>query len=1154
MSGARASRFGALALAIVLPLAVLGAGWSALGRPDGATGKALAMDRELLEAGPPDVVVLGSSLARTNVDLDVLATELGIPRRRIALLTLPNATAAHWYAILENRVFASGYRPRLVIMVGALTTMVTPEVLMDTNGERLVNLLSDDEPVIAAKVFKSRGPYEFALLSLRERAGLLRDLLVEGWRDVALAGLFLGRSERQAGSRLAQRANETVFADDAMEYELHDAQPTGLYVGEVEQIDLTGLDIARDSLIPDIAALATAHQAHAVFVRTPFPPSNADNDRVPPEVERITSDVMADSGAFYVDLRGLNLSDTYFRDMRHMSVEGAALFTRALARTLVDANLMAGGGAWSGHAVRPSSVTRTLRPADGWALRSDGGCMWSAPAGALASLTDGALDALDATGALPVRVEAGGVALPWRAGAGRDGTCEPGFGVADGRLWVVTAAGEAGPASRSVREVRGGAPAQVVSGGHAGAPGAPTGGQGDASNPAVVGAPTVSWVSDGPVTRLGDDAPIWWVYPGSSLDLRFDDPWGHAPEAFTARLLGDLAGPGAASSVRVTVFDQRVPLTQDGGRVWADFKPPAAPVDRPWTVHIEVAAGGPFLLLRNVAIGASPYTSHVIGLPESLSGASARLVGGRQEDTQVVSTFSAAPPAIAQPGAPRQSPRGTAVWSLPAFSSLADGPDQKASHVDSCSPLRVYEDGVMLDHAHFTCLDMATLKDGRSCHAGDALFFSASDASNPLTNGRTYRVGLDPDRICERRTQVQNTTPLRDSLWIYPGDQVEVVLPPEQLRTFLRGADLLEVAADPFLAKAGARLHVELRAGGVLVHEEDIEAQAGGEREFRRRVLSPALPPRLEDVRVVLSNPDPHAYWLWVMGALSESSPFIETSALGVSTEGERPVEAPTFAPGEADRVAVGPSLFDDPRPVDGVRPPDSVTRTGAPPAVHAGSVTVQGGVAAVRLPSLWVVSNAALAQRGLGWVSPVRVRVGHRDLRPAGSRRGLSDPACLDACFAHLGESVTFPTARQGALDDVSVSLSADIPMVAPHGERVTWAYPGTTTTLTWTLPWTDPGAFIDVHLTELRGDRTAGQGRPRLRMGDVERIFQPGEAWSAARVYLGAPAPGPIVIEVIVPQDSALSMLRDLVLVDGDRRWTLLPDPAAQAVRVEN
>ncbi len=1123
MSGAPSARFGALALAIVLPLAVLGAGWSALGRPDGATGKALAMDRELLEAGPPDVVVLGSSLARTNVDLDVLASELGIPRRRIALLTLPNATAAHWYAILENRVFASGYRPRLVIMVGALTTMVTPEVLMDTNGERLVNLLSDDEPVIAAKVFKSRGPYEFALLSLRERAGLLRDRLVEGWRDVALAGLFLGRSERQAGSRLAQRANETVFADDAMEYGLHDAQPTGLYVGEVEQIDLTGLDIARDSLIPDIATLATAHQAHAVFVRTPFPPSNADNDRVPPEVERITSDVMADSGAFYVDLRGLNLGDTYFRDMRHMSVEGAALFTRALARTLVDADLMAGGGGWSAHGVRPSAVTRTLRATEGWVLQSDGGCGWSAPAGALASLTDGALDALGATGALPVRVEAGGVALRWRASAGRDGTCEPGFGVTDGRLWVVTASGGVASATGRAPHVQ-------------------------------VGAPTVSWILDGPVTRPGDAPPVWWVYPGSSLDLRFDDPWGHAPEAFTARLLGDLAGPGAASSVRVTVFDQRVPLTQDGGRLWADFKPPAAPVDRPWTVHIEVAAGGPFLLLRNVAIGASPYNSHVIGLPESLSGASARLVGGRQEDTQVVSTFSVAPPAITQPGAPRQAPRGTAVWSLPAFSSFADGPDQKASHVDSCSPLRVFEDGVMLDHAHFTCLDMATLKDGRSCHAGDALFFSASDASNPLTNGRTYSVGLDPDRICERRTQVQNTTPLRDSLWIYPGDRVEVVLPPEQLRAFLRGADLLEVAADPFLAKAGARLHVELRAGGALVHEEDIEAQAGGEREFRRRVLSPALPPRLEDVRVVLSNPDPHAYWLWVMGALSESSPFTETSAPGVASEGERPVEAPTFAPGEADRVAVGPSLFDDPRPVDGVRPPDSVTRAGDPPSNHTGSVTVRGGVAEVRLPSLWVVSNAALAQRGLGWVSPVRVRVGDRDLRPAGSRRALADPACLDACFAHLGESVTFPTARQGVVDDVSVSLSPDVPMVAPHGERVTWAYPGTTTTLTWTVPWTEPGAYIDVHLTELRGDRMAGQGRPTLRMGDVERIFQPGEAWSAARVYLGAPAPGPIVIEVIVPQDSALSMLRDVVLVDGDRRWTLLPDPAAQAVRVEN
>ena len=1161
----RVARIGASMLALALPMLVFGAGGWALGRPDGATGKALAMDRELLEAGPPDVVVLGSSLARTNVDLDVLASELGVPRRRIVLLTLPNATAAHWYAVLENRVFAKGYRPRVVIMVGALTTMVTPDVLMDTNGERLVNLLSDDEPVIAAKVFKSRGPYEFALLSLRERAGQLRDLLVTGWRDLALAGLFLGRSERQAGARLAQRANETVFADDAMAYELHDAQPTGLYVGEVEQIDLSGLDIARDSLIPDIAALATAHDAHAVFVRTPFPPSNADNDRIPSEVEQITSDVMADSGAFYVDLRGLNLSDTYFRDMRHMSVEGAALFTRALARTVMDADLMGGGGGWSGHAVRPSVVTRALRSTGGWALTSDGGCLWSAPAGALVGLTDAALEALGAAGALPVRVEAGGLPLAWRAGAGRDGTCEPGFGVSGGRLWVVADVGTTGapgarPGSKAQDDV---AAPGARSGGQGvdGGRGAGWGGQGVDGGRGLAGqdaapldAPTVSWVADGPVPRAGDAAPIWWVYPGSSLELRFDEPWGHPPGAFEARVLGDLVGQGSASSVRVTVFDQRVPLAEDDGRVWAELKPASAPVDRPWSVRVEVAAGGPSLLLRNLAIGASPYTTHVIGLPESLFGASARLVGGRQEDTQVVPTFSSPPPALPAPGLPRPAPRGTAVWSLPTLSALADGPDQKAPHVDSCSPLRVFEDGVMLDHAHFTCQDMATLKDGRSCHAGDALFFSASDASDPTTNGRTYTLGLDPDRVCERRTQVQNTTPMRDSLWIYPGDRVEVVLPPEQLRAFLRGADLLELAADPLLAPAGARLHVELRAGGVLVHQEDIEAQAGGEREFRRRVLSPALTPRLEDVRVVLTNRDPRAYWLWVMGALSETSPFSESSAARLVTDGVRPIEAPTFSPGEADQVAVGPSLFDDPRPADGVRRPDSVTRTGAVPEVQAGAASVRDGVAELRLPSLWVVSNQALAQRGLGWVSPVRVRVGDRDLRPAGSRRALRDPACLDACFAHLGESVTFPTTQQGVVQGVSVSMSPDVPMAAPHGERVYWAYPGTTTTLTWSVPWTDPGAYVDVHLTELRGDRTAGQGRPRLRMGDDTRIFQPGEAWSAARVYLGAPAPGPIVIEVIVPQDSALSMLRDLVLVDGDRRWTLLPDPAAQAVRVEN
>jgi hypothetical protein len=209
-----------LIAAVMLPLIVFMAGFIALQRPDRPTGKAFAFERKL-KAYNTDVLVLGSSLARTNVRTELLAEELGVPRRNVVMLTLPNATAAHWYAIMRNRVFDNGHRPRVVILVGALTTMVTPEILMDSNVERLMNQLSVDEPVIGSKVLGTTSPTKFRYLFMRERAGAIRDDLLVSYRDWAISTLLSNRGKIAEGRRLAERANEVVFADDRMDYTLH---------------------------------------------------------------------------------------------------------------------------------------------------------------------------------------------------------------------------------------------------------------------------------------------------------------------------------------------------------------------------------------------------------------------------------------------------------------------------------------------------------------------------------------------------------------------------------------------------------------------------------------------------------------------------------------------------------------------------------------------------------------------------------------------------------------------------------------------------------------------------------------------------------------------------------------------------------------------
>lgn len=75
------------------------------------------------------------------------------------------------------------------------------------------------------------------------------------------------------------------------------------------------------------------------------------------------------------------------------------------------------------------------------------------------------------------------------------------------------------------------------------------------------------------------------------------------------------------------------------------------------------------------------------------------------------------------------------------------------------STLRLFENGVELTLPHAGHQDIRTLGKGRFSHWGNTLYFSASDNSNPLTNGRTYVYTLDGSGLSNVITPPANTNP-----------------------------------------------------------------------------------------------------------------------------------------------------------------------------------------------------------------------------------------------------------------------------------------------------------------------------------------------------------------------------------------------------------
>ncbi len=1091
----------AVAVAVLVPLMLFAWGYQKFQRPAKPDGKAAGMERKL-RSQKPEIVVLGSSLARTNVDSEQLAKELGISRKHVVMMTLPNATAAHWYAMMKNRVFANGHRPKVVVMVGALTTMITPDVLMNTSSGRLVNQLTTYEPVIAKKVFGREGQADFKYLYMREQAGQARDEFLASYRDIALSIIFSKKGGAADGEKLAERANSTVFADERMDYTLHSEQSTGLYVGSVDEIVLEGLDVATESLIPDIGQLAREFDAHAVFVRTPFPPSNSDNDLVAPRMEEETLAVMEASEAGYVDLRSLNLDDSYFQDMRHMSKEGAALFTKALARSIQAMGVLdKNGHAQIRTGITPARIERTGTPPDLAGLLAEGElagrCAMILPAGPLAGLEVEGMARAGQARATPVRIGRGGEDLPWFAEP-RSG-CTPSVTFDESGIRIVP--------NR----------------------------KGDFDGV------TLSLVEEVPFEVEEEELPAYWVYPGTSLRFVFDETWPFSADSFRFFMLGHAFG-GSGGQAEFVLGEQSLPVERLGGRVWGSFQPDP-PTEDEWAFEIRVPEDGPFLLLQNLAMGSMPQTAHLVGVPELLAGGSIRIVGGKVEDTELDPSFKAPPPKLGVNPRVRKAPRGLGIMAVPAFSSLADAPTSRASVPHKCSPFRVLEGGEPLTDPWATCLDVADLKGGRSCHAGNVIYFAASDSTVPANNGRKYSLSLDETRVCDRRNQ-RNTTPLRGALWLYPGDHLTLTFPPDKLQEFYDGANKLEIEVENPILRVGDVLDVRLLVNGETLVEQRIEPPSA---RRRTEVLSfePPLPPRVRDVKLEFRNASTRSYWLLLMATLSEDYDY------GFSPVRDRLIGEPQEAMALLEDGDMFGEELDDPFAedlvFDGERAPIESVRTGPMPELPPMKdlKNLKDGMIEGHLFSLWPISNSVLAKAGLAWWSPIRVVDNEVPMRGATTRKEFKE-GC-DGCFIHIGQAIVVRPSDPEKIDGVEVSLAEEIPVPTVVGDSIWWIYPSTGARVTVPGGWKGDSMTLTVRVATFTHDKNDGWEPPVLRVGEQEVVFEPAEKLWQAEVVIDRRETASWSFEIDAPAGGPFLLVHQAWLTDDAGTWEIVAPPVA-------
>jgi len=290
---------------------------------DDAAGR---IDR-MLAARDPAVLVIGPSYANTNVDEARLADRLGVPVDDVMLLSVPNSVGSHWYAMLKYRVFGAGYRPRLVVVVSGLQSMLLATPLAEASFVNLrTQLPPDGDPLIRAKV---RGSALLWLSRFREHRGRLRDRALAWVRDGS-ARAVLGRSPQQTRAAL-----DKVFDEARVDMTLHETPTERVY-------PLSLLPAPADGFMGEVTALAASNGAGVVWVRPPMSPhipAHVD-DVVPAGMQLAAAALVEANGGRYVDLRGLPMTSAMFRNEDHMNVDGSRRFTDALGRVLLDVDAL----------------------------------------------------------------------------------------------------------------------------------------------------------------------------------------------------------------------------------------------------------------------------------------------------------------------------------------------------------------------------------------------------------------------------------------------------------------------------------------------------------------------------------------------------------------------------------------------------------------------------------------------------------------------------------------------------------------------------------------------------------------------------------------------------------------------------------------------
>ncbi|MCB9684416.1 MAG: hypothetical protein H6738_05585 [Alphaproteobacteria bacterium] len=314
-------------IAVAVPVAVSTALVVAMVQPIPRCQQRCELTEQLdgaLRAHDPRLVVVGNSMARRNVDVELLAEGLGQDPDRSALLTLPGSSPGAWYALLRYRVFERGYRPRKIVLLGASRLLWITRPVVGADVSAVVRIAGTEDPVVR----RVSGMDDTGRILLY-RANLHRRM----WRASVVDGLAQGARTLQAmvGVPVDEQMEDVFGAGGG---------PQGgglrnLFGGAVRDGEVGVAADVASTFLPEILALCRQYHAELVVVR--MPPRDASKVEFlesRPEALRDVASWLGAEGVPFYPMDGLEIPADEWDDAWHLAPAGAVRFTDALVAAM----------------------------------------------------------------------------------------------------------------------------------------------------------------------------------------------------------------------------------------------------------------------------------------------------------------------------------------------------------------------------------------------------------------------------------------------------------------------------------------------------------------------------------------------------------------------------------------------------------------------------------------------------------------------------------------------------------------------------------------------------------------------------------------------------------------------------------------------------